>query len=102
MARHHIFPKEYLDRELNIDDPDDREILINNLGNITFINKDINSEIGETPPIDYLNQYIDYAKKHFIPVDSNLWKLEQYQTFLEYRIREIYGTGRVLFNEIFE
>jgi len=32
----HIFPREYLERELNIDDPDDREIKINNLGNITF------------------------------------------------------------------
>ena len=102
LARHHIFPKEYLDRELNIDDPDDREILINNLGNITFIHKDINSEIGDTPPIDYLNQYIDYAKKHFIPIDSSLWKLEQYQTFLEYRIKEIYSTGKEVFNEIFE
>jgi hypothetical protein len=102
LARHHIFPKEYLDRELNIDDPDEREILINNLGNITFIHKDINSEIGDTPPIKYLNQYIDYAKKHFIPTESNLWKLEQYQTFLEYRIKEIYSTGKEVFNEIFE
>ncbi len=102
LARHHIFPKEYLERELNVDDPDDREILINNLGNLTFIHKDINSEIGDTPPIDYLNQYIDYANKHFISTDKNLWKLEQYQTFLDYRIKEIYSTGKEIFTEIFE
>ena len=102
LARHHIFPKEYLERELNIDDPDDREILINNLGNITFIHKDINSEIGDTPPTDYLDKYIHYAKKHFISTDKNLWKLEQYQIFLEYRITEIYSTGKDVFNEIFE
>ncbi|MDK2870351.1 MAG: hypothetical protein PWP19_1181 [Thermococcaceae archaeon] len=102
LSRHHIFPKEYLEKELNIDDPDDREIMINNLGNITFIHKHINSEIGDAPPIDYLDQYVDYAKKHFIPIDKNLWKLEQYQTFLDYRIKEIYSTGKKVFNEIFE
>jgi len=102
LARHHIFPKEYLERELNIDEPDDREIKINNLGNITFIHKGINSEIGDTPPMDYLDDYIHYAKKHFIPTDKNLWKLEQYQTFLEYRVTEIYSTGRRVFNDIFE
>jgi len=40
LAKHHIFPKEFLERELNIDDPDDRGIHINNLGNLTFIHKD--------------------------------------------------------------
>ena len=102
LARHHIFPKEYLENELNIDDPDDRELLINNLGNITFIHKDINSEIGTTPPETYMKKYIDSAKKHFISVDENLWKLDQYQTFLGYRIKEIYRVGKETFGEIFE
>jgi len=101
-ARHHIFAKEFLDRELNIDDPDDREKLINNLSNVTFIHKDINSEIGEDPPENYMRKYIDSAKKHFIPTDDILWKLEQYHTFLEYRIKEIYRAGRRTFGEIFE
>jgi len=102
LSRHHIFPKEYLERELDIDDPDDRETLINNLGNLTFVHKDINSEIGDDPPISYLNRYINSAKNHFISTDKNLWKLDQYQTFLDYRITEIYSTGKVTFNEIFE
>jgi len=102
LAKHHIFPKEYLERELNIDDPDDREILISNLGNITFIHKDINSEIGDTPPTDYLDKYIHYAERHFVPTDENMWKLEQYQTFLDYRITEIYSTGKGMFNDLFE
>ena len=102
LAKHHIFPKEYLERELNIDDPDDREILINNLGNITFIDKYINSEIGDEPPESYLSRYRSSAEKHFIPTDRNMWKLDQYRTFLEYRIREIYSAGKDLFNEIFE
>ena len=102
LARHHIFPKEYLEKELNIDNPDDRELLINNLGNITFIHKDINSEIGAASPETYMRRYIDSAKKHFISVGENLWKIDQYPTFLEYRIKEIYRAGREVFSEIFE
>ena len=48
--------------------------------------------------MDYLDKYIHYAKKHFISIDKNLWKLEQYQIFLEYRVTEIYSTGREVFN----
>jgi len=102
LARHHIFPKEYLEQNLNPDDQDTKEILINNLANITFIHKDINSEIEDKPPHEYLNDYIDSAKKHFIPIDSNLWKIEQYTTFLEYRIRQIYLAGKEIFGGIFE
>lgn len=102
LARHHIFPKDYLERELNIDDPDDREALINNLGNITFVHKDVNSEIGDTPPEEYLRKYIESAKKHFISTDESLWKIDQYQTHLEYRVKEIYRAGREIFGKIFE
>jgi hypothetical protein len=66
LARHHIFPKDFLENELKIDDPDDGETLINNLGNITFIHKDINSEVGEDAPEKYMKKYIESAKKHFI------------------------------------
>lgn len=102
LARHHIFPKEFLEEQLNIDDPDEREILINNIANITFIHKDINSEIGDDQPETYMGKYIHSAKKHFISTDETLWKLDQYQTFLEYRIKEIYRAGRDVFGEIFE
>jgi len=102
LARHHIFPKDYLEEVMNIDDPDDRDFLMNNLGNITFVHKDINSEIGADPPKDYMQKYIIPAKKHFIPIDENLWDIEQYQTFLEYRILEIYRAGKKMFNDILE
>ncbi len=102
LARHHIFPKDFLEGRLSIDDPDDREKLINNLANISFIHKDINSEIGDDPPETYMVRYSDSAKKHFIPTDKTLWELDQYQTFLEYRIKEIYRSGRRVFKDIFE
>lgn len=102
LAKHHIFPKDYLDENLNPEDPETKETLINNLSNITFIHKDINAEIEDKSPEDYLPSYIDCAQKHFIPSDKNLWKLEQYQTFLEYRIRQIYSAAKELFAPIFE
>lgn len=102
LAKHHIFPKEFLDRELKVDDPDERENLINNLGNITFINKDINSEIGDNSPVDYLERFNGVLTKHFISSDKNMWKLEQFHTFLDYRVNEIYNAGKKHFKEIFE
>ena len=102
LARHHIFPKEFLEQNLNPEDSELKETLINNLANITFIHKDINSEIEDKSPSEYLPDFIESAKKHFIPTDQNLWKIEQYTTFLEYRINEIYSKGKELFSEIFE
>lgn len=102
LTKHHIFPKEFLDKELKIDDPDEREILINNIGNITFINKDINSEIGDNPPVDYLEKFNVVIMKHFISSDKNMWKIEQFHTFLDYRVNEIYNAGKKYFREIFE
>jgi hypothetical protein len=101
LAKHHIFPQEFLDKNLNPDDPDAKESLINNLANITFINKEINSGI-EGSPEEYLPNYISCLPKHFIPSDKNLWKLEQYPTFLEYRIKQIYLVAKETFPPIFE
>ena len=102
LARHHIYPKEFLEQNLELEEPDTKEVLINNLANITFIHKDINSEIEDKSPEEYMEDYIDSAKKHFISPDKNLWSIEQYTTFLEYRIRQIHATGRNSFGDIFE
>jgi len=102
IARHHIYPKDFLENKLDIEDPDEKEIEINNLGNITFIHKDINSEIGEEPPESYMNKYIESAKKHFISSDEALWKYSKYREHLEYRVNEICRVGKVLFKEIYE
>jgi len=77
LAKHHIFPKEFLEQNLELEEPDAKEALINNLANITFIHKDINSEIEGHPPQEYMEDYIDSARKHFIPTDKNLWSIDQ-------------------------
>jgi hypothetical protein len=102
LAKHHIFPKDFLEKNLTSDDPDTKEILVNNLSNITFIHKDINSEIEDKSPEEYLPNYINSIQKHFIPSDKNMWKLEQYSTFLDYRIKQIYISGKELLAPLFE
>ena len=102
LAKHHIFPKEYLQQNLDVDDPEEREVLINNLGNITFISKEINSEIGDDPPEKYMKKYRNAAKKHYIPSDETLWSIEQYETFLDYRVRELYAACKRHFRRITE
>jgi hypothetical protein len=102
LAKHHIFPKDFLEENLISDDPDTKEILVNNLSNITFVHKDINSEIEDKSPEEYLPNYINSIQRHFIPSDKSMWKLEQYSTFLEYRIRQIYLSGKELLAPLFE
>lgn len=79
-----------------------KEVLINNLANITFIQEGINSELEDKPPEEYLDTYAESAKKHFISTDKNLWKIEQYETFLNYRIKQIYLAVKELFPQIVE
>jgi len=100
LARHHIFPKDFLQEELDLDDPEISETYINNLGNITWIQKGVNSEIGETPPSEYLSDYEDSLEAHFIPSDKNLWTIDQYATFLDYRIRQICASAKRHFGDI--
>ncbi len=102
LARHHIFPVEFLEQNLELEEPEAKEVHISNLANITFIHKDINSEIEATPPAQYMQDYMESAQKHFIPTDSNLWSIDQYATFTQYRITQIYLVGKKFFADIFE
>jgi len=102
LSRHHIFPREYLAENLELDEEVIKDTRINNLANITFIHKNINSEIEDDPPDSYLKNYKDSAKKHFIPIDEKLWTINQYDTFLEFRIREIFNVGKKYFGNLFE
>jgi transcriptional regulator with XRE-family HTH domain len=100
LDRHHIFPQEYLQQNLALDDPEQGPIKISNLGNITWINKSVNEEIGDEPPSSYLQRYGGSLESHFIPTDKNLWTIDQYETFLEYRIKRIFASLKQHFNSI--
>lgn len=104
LERHHIFPQEHLRNifpEWEDDDQDDVEVAMSNLGNITWIPGSVNSAIGASDPVDYLPQYLESAKHHFVPEDPKYWTKDGYESFKEYRVREIYIAGQQLFKEIF-
>jgi len=102
LEKHHIFPRKFLEEKLEPEDPDTEEHLVNNLANITLIHYDINEKIGDTPPSEYLKEYTESVEKHFIPKNSNLWEPEQYESFLDDRISQIYSAGKEFFGDIFE
>jgi len=80
LARHHIFPKDLL-RESKYD-----ETIINHIGNLTFIDKSYNEGLYNKRPEEYLASIDeDVLKKHFVPLDKQLWKLDNYEQFIKER-----------------
>ncbi len=80
---HHIFPKKRLsDRKVS-------KAQINAVANFTFLTQDTNVVISDRDPAQYLAEYADRNPEaiasHWIPMDRNLWKLENYTDFLAER-----------------
>ena len=92
LNRHHIFPKDEL--RASIDD----EVLINHIGNLTFIDRSLNDALQEDLPEDYLPNFDeDVLRKHFIPPDRKLWKLDNYEQFLDERTESLWqGVERLI------
>jgi hypothetical protein len=71
-AIHHIFPREFLHDCHEMDNDK-----INCLANLTLVAPGINSEIGDTPPAEYLKSYVgtdqDIFERHMIPSNPKLW-----------------------------
>ena len=61
-----------------------------NFGNITLISKKANNYFKFKDPSVYLNELKniepELLKKHFIPMDSSLWNIDNYDKFLKERI----------------
>ena len=80
---HHIFPKSLLYRHGY------SRAAVNALGNFTFLTKETNLEVSNKPTAEYLPYYMekhpDAIASHWIPTDPELWKIENYYTFLDRR-----------------
>ncbi|MBF2734874.1 MAG: DUF262 domain-containing protein [Betaproteobacteria bacterium AqS2] len=77
---HHIFPQALLKKA----DRSNKEI--DDIANLTFLTEKTNKEIGKASPEEYLSKIEeDLLIPHLIPLDRNLWKLENYQDFLAAR-----------------
>jgi hypothetical protein len=80
LARHHIFPGDSLKEKYD-------ETMRNHLGNLTFIDKNYNERLQNELPEDYLQEIDEEAlKAHFIPLDKQLWKMENYEKFVNERV----------------
>ncbi len=79
---HHIIPRSLLKKA------EYEYILIDDAANIAFLTKKANRKISNSLPEEYLAT-IDPAKlkKQFVPLDKNLWKIENYEDFLNHRRR---------------
>lgn len=80
---HHIFPKDLLYKAGK------SKSIVNALANYAFLTKDTNIEISNQRPEDYMPVYRakcpGAVDSHWIPPDPEMWKIENYEKFLEQR-----------------
>ncbi|MYE38288.1 MAG: DUF262 domain-containing protein [Candidatus Spechtbacteria bacterium SB0662_bin_43] len=88
IEHHHIFPKSLLmGREYN-------RYEINEIANFTFLIGGTNRKIFNKEPKVYFQELLDKhgeeaLTSHLIPLDKNLWELDNYRDFLSYRRKAI-------------
>lgn len=83
LEMHHIFPKSRL-YEAGYDRP-----AVNALANFTFLTKETNLEVSDGDPAEYIPRYEErhpgVIASHWIPMDPDLWRVENYSAFLRAR-----------------
>lgn len=89
-SRQHIFPVAFL-KANGVKDWDQ----VNDIANITILSLHANIHMGKNPPEEYfMRNYVgtDKIEKHFMPTDTELWKVTNYQSFLNTR-RKLVAEG---------
>lgn len=81
---HHIFPQKLL-KEAGYEKAE-----INEIANMAFIGGRTNRRISAKNPVEYLEAIVkergeEALKAQFVPLDRDLWKIENYRKFLEVR-----------------
>src|SRR5262249_16962303 len=80
---HHIFPKNLL-YKAGYARPE-----VNALANFTFLTKGTNLEVTNRDPAEYIpafdKRHPGVLASHWIPMESDLWRIENYLDFLEAR-----------------
>ena len=81
---HHIIPKKLLQ------DNGYEKSEINEIANMAFIGGRTNRRISASNPAEYLEKIVaergeEALTSQFVPLDRNLWKIENYKQFLEAR-----------------
>lgn len=87
---HHIFPKDILYKAGK------SKSIVNSLANYAFLTKETNLEISNRRPEEYMPYYAGKQpgalESNWIPIDQELWKVENYEVFLQKR-RELLAKG---------
>jgi len=87
---HHIFPKALL-YKAGFERP-----LVNSLANFTFLTQETNLNIADRAPKEYFEEIIQKQpgalESHWIPMDRELWEVENYKDFLVAR-RELLASA---------
>jgi len=86
---HHIFPQE----ELMKDDPENENFLknyVNCIGNLTLVSSQVNGNLSDTPPEEYLLDYETELNAHLIPPSRKLWKIDKFEDFIDKRLHNIW------------
>lgn len=98
LEMHHIFPKAYLRRN-GVSAKD-----ANNMGNIAFQTQDTNRAIGTRPPVDYMPEveknWPGSLESQWIPMNRELWKVENYRQFLEARRSLLADSANAMLNAL--
>lgn len=81
---HHIFPRSLL-KKRNVDIN-----LIDDIANLAFLTERANRSISNSYPFEYFKTIDnEKLKKQFVPIDKNLWKLNDFKKFIEMRRKKI-------------
>lgn len=87
---HHIFPKDILYKAGK------SKSIVNSLANYAFLTKETNLEISNRRPEEYMPYYAGKQpgalESNWIPINPELWKVENYEVFLQKR-RELLAKG---------
>lgn len=97
---HHIFPKSLLY------DHGYEKADVNAIANFTFLTQDTNLEVSNRNPQEYFEEYIKRhpgaVETHWIPMDKNLWKIENYLDFLAARRELLADAANTFLKSLYE
>lgn len=92
LERHHIFPKAFLRKKYDASNSIEKN-LINEIANNALITQKSNIKILDNDPADYLLDIDEeQLRKQFVPLDRELYTIENYELFLEKR-RKLIADG---------
>ncbi|MBA7697596.1 hypothetical protein ES703_106263 [subsurface metagenome] len=91
---HHVFPISRLYKEGGLDSNNRAHVAkANAIANLVFLTKEANLRVLANLPSDYLptviQKYPSALKAQFVPENPELWKIENYEAFLEERSKLI-------------